>query len=111
MPAAQQPFGQHGLTRLATPEQLDGLIRVVDAPGWIALAAAVMLILAGIAWSAFGTVRITVSGDGLLQLENLHSIEIKAVLKGTYRRLSRLPPTTTVACKYTPTTKTCSSKC
>ncbi|HEV2438712.1 MAG TPA: hypothetical protein VGX97_01455 [bacterium] len=59
-------FRQTALERLSSPDQLDRLMRVADAKGWIALAAMIALTLVVIVWAAFGQISTTVRGEGVL---------------------------------------------
>jgi HlyD family secretion protein len=59
-------FRQVALDRLASPEQLDQIMRVTTPKGWIALVAiGVALVVAG-AWSVGGTIPEKVNGRGIL---------------------------------------------
>jgi HlyD family secretion protein len=57
MKAASQVFRKAALDRLASPEQLDELIPVVDARGWIAALGIGVLTAAVIAWGFLGVFR------------------------------------------------------
>lgn len=59
-------FRKVALERLSSPEQLDQLLQVTDAKGWIALAALAALLLAGLGWGIFGTVPTEASGSSIL---------------------------------------------
>jgi biotin carboxyl carrier protein len=66
-PAAQTcPFRPVEVERLASPEQLDRLMRIADPKGWIALVALAALVLGVVVWSAVGTIATTVRGQGVL---------------------------------------------
>ena len=54
------------LTRLASPEQLDQLMRVTDARGWVALAGLGLILLTAIGWGIAGRIPETVRGTGML---------------------------------------------
>jgi HlyD family secretion protein len=65
-PQQSKIFRQTSLERLASPDQLDQLVRVTDPRGWVALAAiAALLVTAGM-WSVLGRVPEKVSGTGML---------------------------------------------
>jgi HlyD family secretion protein len=59
-------FRKVSLDRLASPEQLDQLLRVTDARGWIVLAAMAAVFLTAIAWGIGGSLPEDVSGTGIL---------------------------------------------
>lgn len=63
---SQSIFRKVSLERLSSPEQLDQLITVTDRRGWIGLAAAALLVAAGVAWAILGSVPTTAGGTGLL---------------------------------------------
>lgn len=54
------------LTRLASPEQLDQLMRVTDARGWVALGGLGLILLTAIGWGIAGRIPETVRGTGML---------------------------------------------
>lgn len=59
-------FRQASLERLASPEQLDQLMHVTDARGWIALVALGAVLAAGLGWAVMGSLPDTVPGVGIL---------------------------------------------
>ena len=59
-------FRKVSLDRLASPEQLDQLMRVTDSGGWVALLAIALLLLSVVVWSVAGSVPQTVAGMGIL---------------------------------------------
>jgi hypothetical protein len=59
-------FRKVSLDRLASPEQLDMLMRVTNPRSWLALAAIVLMLIAGIAWSITTELPIAVSAPVLL---------------------------------------------
>ena len=59
-------FRKVALERLSSPEQLDQLLQVTDARGWLALAALGALLLTGLGWGIFGTVPTEASGSSIL---------------------------------------------
>jgi len=59
-------FRKVALERLSSPEQLDQLLQVTDAKGWLALAALTALLLTGLGWGIFGTVPTEASGTSIL---------------------------------------------
>ena len=59
-------FRQVALDRLASPEQLDHLVPVVDARGWIALAVCAALVLGALAWGLTGSLPVTLAARGTL---------------------------------------------
>lgn len=61
-----QLFRQEALERTASPERLDQLVPMVHPKRWCALAAMGSVVIAGLAWSVFGRIPITVTGRGVL---------------------------------------------
>jgi len=54
------------LHRLASPEQLNTLMEVTDAKGWLALLACFVLLGCAVAWGFFGRVPTRVEASGIL---------------------------------------------
>ena len=105
-PPKKQIFRQNSLDRLASPEQLDQLIQVVEPMDWLPMATISGLLLLGVAWSIWGRIPMTVSGKGMLllpdqvirfqspvsgQLETLNVQEGSCVEKGAV--LATIQPT------------------
>jgi HlyD family secretion protein len=66
-PKAQNKlFRQESLERLASPERLDQLMRVVNPKSWIPLVTLGSVVLATAIWSVVGRIPITVDGQGVL---------------------------------------------
>ncbi|MFN8647726.1 MAG: NHLP bacteriocin system secretion protein [Gemmatimonadales bacterium] len=61
-----QIFRKVSLDRLASPEQLDQLMRVTDSRGWIALAGIALVLLTGVVWGWLGRLPERVVGQGML---------------------------------------------
>ncbi len=59
-------FRKKSLERLASPEQLDQLMRVTDSRAWLMLVATGVLLAVVVVWSVYGRVATTVSGRGML---------------------------------------------
>ncbi|HXT17152.1 MAG TPA: NHLP bacteriocin system secretion protein [Gemmatimonadaceae bacterium] len=59
-------FRKVSLDRLASPEQLDQLMRVTDLRGWVALAATGVVLATALAWGVAGRIPENVSGTGML---------------------------------------------
>ena len=62
----KQLFRQAALDRLASPEQLDVMMRVTSPRAWIALISVGAVIVLVIAWGFLGTVTTKVDGGGIL---------------------------------------------
>lgn len=60
------PFREASLERMSSPEQLDTLMQVTTAKGWLALVTSAALIVALGAWSLFGRLPTNVNGSGIL---------------------------------------------
>jgi HlyD family secretion protein len=61
-----QLFRKEALEQTASPERLDQLVKVVSPKRWLSLAALGTLVAAGLTWSIFGRIPITVKGQGVL---------------------------------------------
>ena len=59
-------FRQEAIARAASPDPIDYLVQVVSPKRWLSLAALGTLVAAGSAWSAFGSIPVTVTGQGVL---------------------------------------------
>jgi HlyD family secretion protein len=59
-------FRKVSLDRLASPEQLDQLMQVTDAKGWIVLAAIGTVLLTALTWGVIGRLPENVGGMGIL---------------------------------------------
>ncbi len=59
-------FRQEALDKLASPEQLDQVMRTTSARGWLFLLAAGLLLATTLVWSITGSVATRVSGVGIL---------------------------------------------
>jgi HlyD family secretion protein len=59
-------YRQESLDRLASPERLDQLMRVVAPKNWLPLATIGSVVLTAFVWSIFGRIPVTVEGRGVL---------------------------------------------
>lgn len=59
-------FRKVSLERLASPDQLDQIIRISRAKSWAALLAIVILASVGVVWACEGAVPTTVTGHGMI---------------------------------------------
>lgn len=59
-------FRKEALERVASPEQLDQLVKVASPKRWFSLFALGSLVAAGCAWSLLGRIPIIVKGQGVL---------------------------------------------
>jgi HlyD family secretion protein len=59
-------FRKVALERLSSPEQLDQLLQVTDAKGWLALAALAGLLAVALGWGILGSVPTEAGGSGIL---------------------------------------------
>ena len=60
----QKIYRQEALDRLSSPDQFDQLMPLTSPRGWIALTAAGLLLVAALLWAIFGTITVTVDGEG-----------------------------------------------
>lgn len=59
-------FRKSALDRMASPEQLDMLMRITSSRGWIALLTIGFLLLLAVLWAFFGEIPIKIYGKGIL---------------------------------------------
>lgn len=59
-------FRAAAMDRLASPEQLDLLLRITNPHGWVVLAGLGLLVAVGVGWGFWGTVPVSVTGQGIL---------------------------------------------
>jgi HlyD family secretion protein len=59
-------FRKAALDRLASPEQLNTLMKVTDVKGWLALLGCGVLLTSALAWGLFGSVPTKVQASGIL---------------------------------------------
>ena len=84
---SQTIFRPAALRRVSSPEQLDKAVRITLPRQWLALAALVVVVAVGVAWSALSNVPTLIPGPGyLLPREGLDSIA--SPVSGTVTRLS-----------------------
>src|SRR5262245_46778972 len=62
-------FRKAALAKLASPEQLDSLMQVTTPKGWLALVAALVVILGGLIWGVLGRTPARGHGAGILLKE------------------------------------------
>ncbi|MGH7044520.1 MAG: hypothetical protein ACREFY_20640, partial [Acetobacteraceae bacterium] len=72
--APRRLFRQAALDRLASPEQLDSLVTIADAPGWIAAAGLSLVVAAALAWGIFGRIPTALSAQGILVNKGGHVV-------------------------------------
>ncbi len=76
---SQQIFREKALIKLASPEDLDRLIRVTGIRGWIALTGLAAVVVAALVWGIFGTIPTLSKGNGLLiRQDGLQEIKTSA---------------------------------
>lgn len=80
-------FRKAALDRLSSPEQLDRLVPISDARGWLALAALLMLLSAAVAWGIFGRIPDQVEGKGILVATGGRIVDAMSPAGGTVIRL------------------------
>ena len=64
--AKKELFRKEAIDRLASPEQLDQLVKVVDPKAWVPLVGIGLLIVVGGLWSVLGRLPLNVTGQGVL---------------------------------------------
>ncbi len=78
--AEKRIFREAALDRLASPEQLDRLVTVADARGWLALSLAAALTAAAFIWAFIGSVPSVLSSTGMLVQAGQPKAGLEAVL-------------------------------
>ena len=91
MKAASQVFRKAALDRLASPEQLDELIPVVDARGWIAALGIGVLTAAIIAWGFLGSIPTEVLAHGILVTQGGRVVSALSPTSGVVASLTVKP--------------------
>ena len=91
MKAASQVFRKAALDRLASPEQLDELIPVVDARGWIAALGIGVLTAAVIAWGFLGSIPTEVLAHGILVTQGGRVVSALSPTSGVVASLTVKP--------------------
>jgi HlyD family secretion protein len=76
------PFRQSAIDRLSSPEQLDQLVKVADAKGWVAALGIALIIAFGALWGAFGSIATEVQAPGILVLRGGHLMTIPSPASG-----------------------------
>jgi biotin carboxyl carrier protein len=71
----QKIYRQEALERLSSPDQFDQLMPLTSPRGWIALAAAGLLLLVAGLWAVLGTITVTVEGEGLLTRSGARTVQ------------------------------------
>lgn len=79
-------FRKVALDRLASPDQLDQLVRVTDSRGWIALSALGLVCAVIVGWGFFGSIPTEAIGEGILLRESGIS-EVISTADGQVERL------------------------
>lgn len=77
-----QLFRKVSLERLSSPEQLDMLMKVTSAKGWVALAALGGLVLTSVLWGVFGSIPTKVSGSSCILIRPGGTLEVVAPSSG-----------------------------
>lgn len=80
-------FREESIERLSSPERLDQLMNVVNARAWLPLAGLGSLVAAGLLWSIFGRLSLTVSGQGVL-IYPRSVVQLQAPSDGTIVKLN-----------------------
>jgi len=73
-----QLFRKAALEKMASPEQLDLLMKVTSPRGWIALFTTGAILAGAVVWSVFGSIPTRVAGEGILAAGTYFSIESDA---------------------------------
>jgi HlyD family secretion protein len=84
---APSPFRQSALDRLSSPEQLDQMVRVSDAKGWIAASGIALFVAFIVAWGIFGSVPTEVEAPGILVLQGGRLMNVPSPAGGVITQL------------------------
>lgn len=68
-------FRKAAIDKLASPEQLDVLMKVTSPKGWLALGTVALLLLGLVVWSFIGKIPTRVAGEGILLAGNFFSVD------------------------------------
>ncbi|RTY39978.1 NHLP bacteriocin system secretion protein [Chlorobium phaeovibrioides] len=71
-------FRKQALDKLTSPEDLDRIMKVTDARGWIAMGTIGLLLFAVVIWAFTGLVPTVVSGSGILMKGDIVILDAKA---------------------------------
>jgi HlyD family secretion protein len=88
---ASQVFRKAALDRLASPEQLDELIPVADARGWLAALGIAVLTAAVIAWGFLGSIPTEVLAHGILVTQGGRVVSALSPASGVVASLTVKP--------------------
>lgn len=83
-------FRQEALDRLASPEQLDQMMRVVNPRAWLPLTTVGFLVVAAATWSVFGRIPLKVDGQGIL-IRPRNVVQLQAIQDGQILTLDLKP--------------------
>jgi HlyD family secretion protein len=76
------PFRQSAIDRLSSPEQLDRMVKVADAKGWIAVLGIAILVGFAIFYGVSGSIATEVQAPGILVLRGGHLMAIPSPANG-----------------------------
>ena len=82
----ENPLQQESLDRWSSPEQLDQLMKIIAPLDWLTLLTLGGLVSAGVIWSVFGRIPVTVEGRGIL-LQPRQVIEFQSSVAGQLQAL------------------------
>lgn len=80
-------FRQKALDRLASPEQLDQLMRISSPRGWMAVFCLGGFVVLGLGWSILGRLPIAVSGQGVM-IRPGRVVDLQATVPGQLMTLN-----------------------
>nr|CAA6800327.1 MAG: NHLP bacteriocin system secretion protein [uncultured Thiotrichaceae bacterium] len=81
-------FRKSALDRLSSPDQLDQLVTITDAKGWLALITLALILLSVIIWSLTGSIPTNVQGEGILISQDGQVSDAMAPAAGTLSKIS-----------------------
>jgi HlyD family secretion protein len=76
------PFRQSALDRLSSPEQLDQLVRVADAKGWVAAIGLLLFVSFAAAWGVLGSIPTQVQAPGILVIKGGRLMNVPSPASG-----------------------------
>lgn len=84
--SGSQIFSQEALDKMRSPEQLDTVLPITTPVGWMGLVSVVVMLLAIVIWSIFGSFTVKADGMGLI-MDPSGVMKVSAVSGGTLDKL------------------------
>ena len=85
--AENKIFREQALSRLASPERLNELVKITSPKSWLAISAVYVLIIVAIVWGFTGEIPKKVSGMGIL-IQSGGIVDITSIAQGRLKQFS-----------------------